>query len=355
MKVNIHSHVVPKEINGMAGRYGPEVSVDDEGVLVIKLGGSTFRADRVQRDTANGLGEPDYWTLLSDPRVRVEEMDAAGIDIIGVSGTPLLYLYHVEARTAHKFLASYNDCLAEYCAHAPDRLFFNAMLPLQDADLAVKEAHRAVRDLGARGINIGAGDVAGRDLDDVSLWPVYEAAVEHDVPLFVHPAPSSFVHGTTERHRESIILGYPYQESSAFLHLVLGGVFDEFPSLRVYLTHGGGFVPYQLGRIDTLAQIAFDSKNKRPVREYLDNFFFDLLIHDVKARQFAVDAVGAERLVVGDNYRGMDSADGFAYLAELDLTVEQHELIQWRNAARLFKLEVPRKGLRGAGSSGDSG
>jgi aminocarboxymuconate-semialdehyde decarboxylase len=324
----------------MAGRYGPEVSIDDEGVLVIKLGGSTFRADRVQRETIAG-DEPDYWTLLSDPRIRIEEMDQAGIDVIGVSGTPLMYLYHVEAPIAHKFLASYNDCLAEYCAHAPDRLFFTAMLPLQDADLAVKEAHRAFGDLGARGLNIGAGDVAGLDLDDRSLWPVYQAAVEHDVPLFVHPAPASFVHGTPDRHRESIILGYPYQESSAFLHLVLGGVFDEFPDLKVYLTHGGGFVPYQLGRIEILSQIAFDSKHKRPVRDYLDNFYFDLLVHDVKARQFAVDAVGAERLVIGDNYRGMDSADGFAYLDELTLPPEQDEMIRWRNAAQLFKLDLP--------------
>jgi aminocarboxymuconate-semialdehyde decarboxylase len=340
LKINIHSHVVPKEINGMAGRYGPEVSIDDQGVLVLKLGGSTFRADRVQREVVNGE-EPDYWTLLSDPRIRIEEMDEAGIDIIGVSGTPLLYLYHVEAPIAHRFLASYNDSLAEYCRHAPDRLFFTAMLPLQDADLAVKEANRAFGDLGARGLNIGAGDVAGRDLDDTSLWPVYQAAVEHNVPLFVHPAPTPFVHGTEERHRESIILGYPYQESAAFLHLVLGGVFDEFPELKVYLTHGGGFVPYQLGRIETLSKIAFDSKNKRPVRDYLDNFCFDLLLHDVKARQFAVDAVGAERLVIGDNYRGMDSADGFAYLDELNLPSEEDELIRWRNAARLFKLNVP--------------
>ena len=339
MKINIHSHVVPREINGMAGPYGPQVSVDDQGVLVIKFGGSTFRADRVHRSAVDGE-EPDYWTLLSDPRIRVQEMDEAGIDIIGVSGTPLLYLYQVEPQIAHTFLAKYNDCLADYCAHAPDRLFFTAMLPLQDPDLAVKEAHRVFGEIGARGLNIGAGDVAGLDLDDTSLWPVYEAAVEHDVPLFVHPAPSSFVHGTKERHRESIILGYPYQEASAFLHLTLGGVFDEFPDLKVYLTHGGGFVPYQLGRIEVLSQIAFDARNKRPVREYLDNFYFDLLLHDVKARKFAVEVVGAERLVVGDNYRGMDSADGFAYLKDLDLTEEQDELIRWRNAAELFKLDV---------------
>jgi aminocarboxymuconate-semialdehyde decarboxylase len=341
LKINIHSHVVPKGINGMAGHYGPDVSVDDQGVLVIKFGGSTFRADRVQRDIPEGE-QPDYWTLLSDPRIRIEEMDEAGIDIIGVSGTPLLYVYQIEAPIAHKFLACYNDCLAEYCAHAPDRLFFTSMLPLQDADLAVKEAHRTFGELGARGLNIGAGDIAGRDLDDRSLWPVYQAAVDHDVPLFVHPAPTPFVHGTEERHRESIILGYPYQESSAFLHLILGGVFDEFPDLKVYLTHGGGFVPYQLGRIEIMSQIAFDRKNQRPVRDYLDNFFFDLLIHDIKARQFAVDAVGAERLVIGDNYKGMDSADGFAYLDELDLTPEQDELIRWRNASNLFKLDALR-------------
>lgn len=339
MQINIHSHVVPKGINGTAGRYGPEVSIDEQGVLVIKLGDSTFNADRVQRKTASAE-EHDYWTLLSDPRIRIQEMDAAGIDVIGVSGTPLLYLYHVDGPTARHFLASYNDCLAEYCAHAPDRFFFNAMLPLQDADLAVKEAHRAFGELGARGINLGATDIAGRDLDDRSLWPVYQAAVEHGAPLFIHPAPSAFVHGSEDRHRESIILGYPYQESSAFLHLVLGGVLDEFPDLKVYLTHGGGFIPYQLGRIETLAQVAFDAKNKRPVREYLSNFYFDLLIHDVKARRFAVDAVGAEQLVIGDNYQGMDSADGFAYLNELNLPPEQDELIRWRNAAQLFKLNV---------------
>lgn len=340
MRINIHSHVVPKDINGRAGKYGPEVSIDDKGVLVIKLGDSTFRGERVESPSMS-TEKVDYWTLMSDPGVRVEEMDAAGVDMIGVSGTPLMYMYHIEAPIAHNFLTHYNDSLAEYCAYAPDRLFFTAMLPLQDTQLAVKESNRVFGELGAKGINIGAADIAGRDLDDTSLWPVYQTAVEHDVPLFIHPAPTAFVHGREDRHRESIILDYPYQTTACFLHLILGGVFDEFPSLKVYLTHGGGFVPYQLGRIETLAQVAFDAKNKRPVREYLDNFFFDLLIHDPKARKFAVDSLGAERLLIGDNYKGMDSADGFAYLDELNLPPEQDELIRWRNAARLFNLDVP--------------
>lgn len=102
------------------------------------------------------------------------------------------------------------------------------------------------------------------------------------------------------------------QETDTFATMVLGGVFDDFPDLRVYITHGGGFTPYQIGRIDG----AWRMKNpgmrclKSPY-EYRKNFYFDILVYDAQARKFLFYSWGADNLVIGSNYSGWNWSDEF--------------------------------------------
>src|SRR3546814_7089856 len=70
---------------------------------------------------------------------------------------------------------------------------------------------------------------------------------------------------------------------------MLGGVFDDFPNLKVYVSHGGGFIPYQFGRIETFAGLISGVRCKKPPREYLKNFYFDTLIHELDARKYLVN------------------------------------------------------------------
>src|SRR5262249_1805831 len=141
----------------------------------------------------------------------------------------------------------------------------------------------------------------------------YEKMLEYDAPLFIHPWPTTLA--GTARHPLGLdsVVDYISQETIAFATLLYGGVMDLFPELKVYITHGGGFVPYQFGRLEAFTGPK-KSKAKLPLREYLSRFYFDLLVHDVKARRYLVEFMGADNLVIGSNYAGMDSAEGFAML-----------------------------------------
>jgi aminocarboxymuconate-semialdehyde decarboxylase len=343
LRINVHSHVVPPSIMGKAGPHGPELKYLGGGRAQIRAGKHTLDFSTLaaqQSDDPEKTFAHDQ-AVMNDPVLRLKEMDQLGIDIMGVCGAPVLYMYWAEPEIAIPFVRAYNEALADYCTVAPHRLFFVPTIPAQDVTASVKEIDYAVGELGGRGVNLGAQSLGGRNIDDPELWPIFAAAQEHDVPLFIHPEPTGFAEQreTTDPYYLSLIVDFLAQETTAFVRLVLGGVLDEFPRLKVYITHAGGFVPFQLGRIERFAAIAADARAQRPVKDYLSNFYFDVLVHDVTARRFLLDVMGEDNLLVGDNFKGMDSADGFAFVDEMGLDPAIATKINETNAVRAFGLE----------------
>jgi aminocarboxymuconate-semialdehyde decarboxylase len=334
MRVDVHAHVMPKEAMGRAGTYGPEIRETDDGLAVVRVGPYSSRIGG-----SKGLSA-EQMRKLHDPKLRLAEMDAKGIDVMGLSVSPLFYLYWAEPSVAIPFATVQNEGLAGYCCADPDRLFFMATLPLPGIDASIKELDRAVA-LGAKGVNIGTGGFGDLDLDSDEMWPLYARIEELGLPVFVHPYPLPMADGKPDRYNMSWIFGYTYQESLAYASLLLGGVFDDFPDLKVILTHGGGNAPYQFGRLEEAQARQPDVRAKRPIREYRSNVYFDILVHDLAARRLLLDFAGPEQLVIGDNYGGWDAADGVALLDELELAPDEKEMIGGTNAAALFKL-APR-------------
>jgi aminocarboxymuconate-semialdehyde decarboxylase len=211
---------------------------------------------------------------------------------------------------------------------------------MQDPQAAVAEARRAAA-LGAKGVNLGTDDFGGRNFYDEAYWPLYEELQNQNLPIFIHPYPSPIASGKPDDFNLSWVLGYCHSESVAFAHLTLGGVLDAFPKLKIYITHGGGMTPYQLGRVEQARTTGQPGvKAQRPIYDYVGNFYFDVLVHDLKARKFLLDVWGEDNIVVGSNRGGWDWADGFKLLDELNLSSQAHEKIAWRNAAKLFNLTV---------------
>lgn len=328
-RVEIHTHVFPKETLGKAGRYGPEVLVEN-GERFLRVGAYKSRPSGMSAKAPSA----------ATPKERLALMDEEHIDVMGVTISPLFYLYWAEEGIA--FSTVQNEALARFCDADRDRLFFIATLPLQDIDASLKELDHATADLGSRGINVGTDDLGGRDLDDPYFWPLYEAAEERGLPLFVHPYPLGIQTEDREpladRYNMSWLLGYVYQETLAVAHLMYGGVLDRFPGLKVCVPHGGGMIPYQFGRLEYGASRMKDVKAQRPLRDYLANFYFDICVHDVAARRFLVEFMGPDHLVVGSNYGGWDQVNGFSFLDELHLGAEDAAKIAGSNAVELFAL-----------------
>ncbi len=342
-RIDIHSHVMPPAIFGKAGAYGPELLFEEDGTMVIRVGDYRLRGDIVGKEEEVATLGPTAWKAkqiqaIGDPVKRVEELDALDIDIMGVTIPPLFYLYNIERDIAVDFVRVGNAALADYCDTAPKRLFFMASLPMQDVGAAIEEVRRSAA-RGARGVFIGGRDLAGKQLYSEELWPLYSEIERRDLPIFIHPYPIEITTGKAPDHYTPLILDYPFECTKAVNNIVLGGVLDAFPNLKFYVSHGGGFIPYQFGRIETFATLNKHVKCKKSPREYLKNFYFDTLIHEIDARKYLVEWMGADNLVVGSNYGGMDSVDGFAYVDELGLDEVSAQKIEGHNARKLFKLD----------------
>jgi aminocarboxymuconate-semialdehyde decarboxylase len=333
MIVDVHAHVMPPETMGRAGKYGPELQETDEGRLIIRVGPYASRIE-----ASRGLSAARM-SGMHDPQTRLEELDAAGIDAMGVSVSPLFYLYWAEPEITIPFASVQNEGLANYCKADSNRLFFMATLPLPHIDACLEELARAV-ELGAKGVNVGTGQFGDLNLDSQELWPLYEEIERRSLPIFVHPYPLPMADGQLDRYNMSWVVGYTYQETMAYASLALGGVFDAFPNLKVIITHGGGSVPYQFGRLEEARLRQPDVRATKPLSEYRENVFFDILIHDRAGREFLLDFAGADQLLVGDNFGGWDAVDGVALLNDMGLDDEARAKIGGENAARLFGLPV---------------
>lgn len=336
MKVDCHGHVIPTGIIHGAKQYGPEFLPAGDGFAVLRVG-----EHRSTVPLPAGVPLDELLVRVSDPALRVQELDALGVDYLGVTSSPLFYLYWAEPDIGIEFARIQNDALAKYCSQFASRLFFMATVPLQDIDASVAEARRAVTELGARALNIGAENLAGREVDDPALYPLWDEVVRRDVPLFIHPYPDVMIANKEDDYNLSWIVGYTSQEMAAFSRFILGGVFDEFPDLKVYITHGGGFAPYQFGRLERFAPHMPGVRCKKPIRDYLQNFYFDTLLHSPQERRFLLDFAGADNVLYGSNYGSAQDQATWSYIDDLNLSETETKKVAGGNAAKLFKLPDP--------------
>jgi len=315
MLIDLHAHNLLPTMFDHDPHWGPFFIVRDDGRWNIKIGDwvlDLVTPEDKQQDAGTSRPKPSKEDGLpgvpSDPLARLETMDTAGVDRLVLSLPAHMYMYWTAPEVNISYARKVNDANAAYCATS-DRLDFWAHLPLQDPGASVVELERAVNELGAVGIGMGGANFGGLEVDDEAMWPVWEKACELGVPLFVHGHNQSCSWGAKaalERYELTSIVGFVYDETALFWNFICGGVLDRFPQLKIYITHGGGCVPYQLGRLESTNEVLGDRKNKLPVSEYLSNFWFDPLVHSVPMRKAVVEVIGVNRLVYGDNFGGSD-------------------------------------------------
>jgi len=334
-KVEAHAHVLTPAMFGAAGAYGPEKLEHADGT-------HSFRSGKYQTAPFRSSGEGSG---SRDPHFRRAQMDKLGIDVMGVTISPLFYCYGAGNAEGVRYAKACNDIMEEYCEAEPGRFFFIPTLPMQDIRASMQEFERVRTLKWARGVNLSTDNIAGRELYDEELFPIFEICEAADVPLFLHPAAI----GTDDpnwdpaRNKKDIfnfgwIAGYIYRESLAYGNLVLGGVLDRFPHLKICLTHGGGFVPYQIGRFGEAAVRMPASKAKKPIREYDKNFYFENSVHDEKARNFLLDMWGIDNVYTGSNFDGWDANDGFTFAQTMARNEEELHKLWAGTSMRLFNL-----------------
>ena len=165
-----------------------------------------------------------------------------------------------------------NDAFADLCAKYPDHFpAFVAALPMNNIEATVAEIDRAVKSLGARGVQVFT-NVAGKPLSGPEFRPVFRRMAEHDLPVWVHPMRGpQFADYASEQGSEDEIwfsFGWPYETTACMARLIYSGLFDELPGLKIVTHHMGGIIPYFSGKITLgFRQIFYGTPERNPVAE----------------------------------------------------------------------------------------
>ena len=292
MIVDVHAHHVPpaflRRLERAGARWGVEASAMDGGAWRIAVGGRVAR-----RPLLGGL---------LDMERRLAAMDEAAVDVQVLSCWATLVGYGVPAAHAAGYARAFNEDLAAAAASAPDRLRALAIVPLQAPDAAARELSHAVESLGMAGAEI-LTRVGEQDLDEPALDVFWERAEALGCLILVHPH-DSLAGRRIERHRLENLVGNPAETTLALAHLVLGGVLERFPGLRLCAVHAGGYLPFAAGRLDRghAALPGVGSALSRPPSEWLREIYYDTIAHSDAALRFLLDFAGWERVLLGSDF-----------------------------------------------------
>lgn len=239
--------------------------------------------------------------LLSDLDRRIAEMDRMGVDVQLMAGWIDLTAYDLSAGIEYSKV--HNDLLTAEAARHPDRLIPVVTVPLQAPEAAAEELRRGMTELGAAGVQI-ATTVGAKWLDQAPLDPFWEAAEELGALVILHPMrPLDGV--DLDRFFLDNMVGRPAETTIALAGLIFAGLFERYPDLRLCAVHGGGFVPFQIGRLHrgfvAKPGIAGRHISESP-RESFGRVFVDTVVHDPAVVRFLVDTLGADRILLGTDY-----------------------------------------------------
>lgn len=273
-----------------------------------------------------------------DYALRIRDMDAAGVDLAVVSLTcPNVYWGGREVSGHAARLV--NDEMAEAQRTWPDRIRWFASLPWEYPDDAVAELRRA-HGKGAVGVMVLA-NIAGRKLTHPDFAPVWQLIDDLALPVLVHPTDPPGVDQMDMRERDlTWSVGFIFDTTLAIGRMILDGFLDRYPNLKIIASHGGGALPYLVGRFEKGWHISTfeDRVIQRPPSEYLQRIFYDAVTYTADALRYCIQVGGRESVLYGSDYPHI-VGDMAGILGNVDsLPPDQRRAIRHRNAERIFGL-----------------
>ena len=277
--------------------------------------------------------------------LRLKEMDAAGIDIQVLShGAPSTQ--RLDAESAVRLARSVNDRLYDTVQTRPDRFAGFAALPTPDPAAAADELERAVTELGFKGAMVH-GLTNGVFFDDKRFWPIFERAEALDTPIYVHPAtPHEDVIKTYYQDYlddfptlVSAGWGFTVETATQGIRLVLSGVFDAYPGLKIILGHLGESLPFSLWRIDQ----ALSRSGNKASSSFRDTFCEHFYIttsgnFSNPALLCCVMEMGVDRILFSVDWPFVENKPGTEWMKTVPLCAEDREKILNGNAKRLLGM-----------------
>ncbi len=277
------------------------------------------------------------WT----PEERLADMDSLGVDIHVLSPYSGFYNYKLDTSIAVATSQESNNEIREMIMAWPDRFAGLATLPMQDVDAAIAELERVMIKLGFKGAMID-DQINGHTLDSPEFMPFWKAAEQLGAMILFHQGGETVVNPRNERYHLPNSIGNLADRTVTFASLVLGGVMDACPDLKICLSHGGGYTCYGIGRLD-------HSWRTRPEvtphlaqapSTYLQRFYYDCIVYTEPALRFLIDTVGIDHVVFGTDWPYDMAFDWpVSWVLSLEsLTQEEKDKILWKNLETLLDL-----------------
>jgi aminocarboxymuconate-semialdehyde decarboxylase len=332
MAIDVHAHYVPPRILEVLQQEGSRYGIAIEG---HEPSCQCLHFDY-------GLKcRPFFPRLLEEPAKRIERMEQTGIDRQVLSGWTDVFAYGLETEKGTAWHRLMNESLAALCHSEPAHFSMLASGHLPDPAAAARELEYAVKQLGAVGA-VAACNIEGVNLGELPLDEYWAAAVELDVPVFLHPA-QPVPTPRTRRFALNQVAQYTFDTTLAVGSLIWSGVLDRFPTLRLILSHGGGTFPHLMGRFDCMhARSNHEGTgivSKAAPSTYLRRMYYDSILHDPAALRHLASLVSVDRIVIGtdDSFPPADH-DPLGTLQRAGFSDEEIHRIAERNPRELFRL-----------------
>jgi aminocarboxymuconate-semialdehyde decarboxylase len=323
---DFHSHVIPESIiaamRADPTRYRTQIDEQDGRRWLLR--------GKLRLELA-----PEFWNADA----KLQAMDRKRIDVAVISPGPQVFFHDLPDDDGIRAARLVNDGTAALVASRPDRLRGLATLPLQHPQAALAELERAARELELRGVEIATVAPRG-EIADPLYRPLLRRAAELKMTVFAHPNTIGAGAGRLTDYYLANIVGNPLETTIMLSHLIYSGALDELPGLKLLLAHGGGFAPYQIGRLvhghrvrpETRANTASSPK------ELLRRLYFDALTHDPQALRYLIDLVGADHVLLGsDSPFDMGDEDPVGSIGRVaGLSAAEHGQVCGGNAMHLL-------------------
>lgn len=235
-----------------------------------------------------------------DSTLYIKNQEKAGVSHSLLSPVPQLFMYDFDDQLTTEASRVYNQALARLAAEFPNRFSALGTIPLQNSTAAAMILGEAMN-LGLKGAIIGPGSHE-RMLSDDFFNPLFEEANRLKAIIFIHPLLAE--DPRIQKRMMPNLIGVPWETTISAADLLLSGITDRFPHIKFIFAHGGGYLPYQLGRLDKGFQEwpAVSAKLSAPPSEYAKRFWYDNVLWNEESVNFLIKTVGANRVLPGSDY-----------------------------------------------------
>ena len=281
------------------------------------------------------------WPDWFDIDEQFEHMDKLGhrVDAVGSIGPFSVYFSALPKEEGRDLAIQWNEEMAWAQRRYPGRFWGSAAIPFQDEKIAMDVLEDAIGRLGLMGVNLPGSIGADPRIDAERMQPFYARCAELGLPVFMHPTDAVFNHMLDGYNGAlHLSLGRVIEVSVAAMRLVLSGTLERHPDLKLIMSHTGGALPYQSGRMDKNTKGA---KLPRPASDYLKQMYTDTVSPHAAGIRFAIDYYGIDRVMYGTDYPCWDPAACLKLIEEIDLSDADKQKLFYDNARRILNLRDP--------------